>query len=110
MQVLLSEARYNSRNHKRLEKKTDRFTHSAIQNECIKLMSVSILQNITKNAKQSKFYTIMADEVTDVSNHEQLVIGICWIDQNFELHEDMIEFYQVEDIKSETLFISVKML
>ena len=38
--------------------------------------NISILRNISKNVKQSKFYTVMADEVTDVSNHEQLVICI----------------------------------
>ena len=50
----------------------------------------------------------MADEVTDVPNHEQLVIYIRWIDHSFEPHEDIIGFYQVEDIKSETLFNSIK--
>ena len=87
--------------------KTDKFTHSTIQNECLKLISVSILRNISKNGKQSKFYTITADELTDVSNHEQLAICIRWIDHNFEPHEDMIGFYQVEEIESETLFNSI---
>ena len=96
IQVKLSEARYDSRIYKWLEKQTDKFTHPAIQNRCLKLMFVSILQNISKNVKQSKFYPIMADEVTDVSNHEQLVISIRWIDHNFEPHEDMIGFYQLK--------------
>ena len=108
IQLLLSEARYGSRIYKWLEKKTDKFIHSTIQNECLKLMSVFILRNISKNVKQSKFYTIMADEVTHVSNHEQLVTCIRWINHNFEPHEDMIGFYQVEDIKSETLFKNIK--
>ena len=108
IQLLLSEARYGSRIYKWLEKKGDKFTHSTIQNECLKLMSVLILRNISKNVKQSKFYPIMADEVTDVSTHEQLVICIRWIDHNFEPHEDMIQFYQVEGINSETLFKSIK--
>ena len=104
IQLLLSEARYDTAIYKWLEKKTDKFTHSIIQNECLKLMSVSILRNISKNVKQSKFYTIIVDDVSDVSNHEQSVICIPWIDRNFEPHEDMIGFYKVEGIKSETLF------
>ena len=68
-QLLLSEARYDSRIYKLLEKKSDKFTHIAIQNKCLKLMPVSIVRNISKNIKQIKFYTTMADEVTDVSNH-----------------------------------------
>ena len=85
------------------EAKTVKFTHSTIQNDRLKLMSVSILRNISKKVKQSKFYTIMVDEVTDVSNHDELVICIRWIDHNFEPHKEMIGFYQVEDIKFETL-------
>ena len=50
-QLLLSEARNDSRINKWLEKKTDKFTHSAIQNECLKLMSVSILRTISKKCK-----------------------------------------------------------
>ena len=66
-------------------------------------MSVLVLKNISKNIKQSKFYTIMADEVTNISGHEQLVI-----DQNFEPQKDMTGFYKVADIKSETLFTNIK--
>lgn len=66
-------------------------------------MSVLVLKNISKNIKQSKFYTIMADEVTNISSHEQLVI-----DQNFEPQKDMTGFYKVPDIKSETLFTNIK--
>ena len=51
IQFLLSEARYDSRIYKWLEKKTDKFTHSTIQNECLKLISVSISRNISKNVK-----------------------------------------------------------
>ena len=38
VQLLLSEARYDSRIYKWLDKKTDKFTRSAIQNECLKLI------------------------------------------------------------------------
>ena len=75
------------------------------------MLKIDVCFDITKyfkNVNQSKFYAITVDEVTDVSNHEQLVICICWIDHNFELHEDMIGFYRVEDIKFETLFKSIK--
>ena len=38
IQLLLSQARDDSRIYNSFEKKTDKFTHSAIQNECLKLM------------------------------------------------------------------------
>ena len=36
----------------------------------------------------------MADKVTNIYNHEQLVICIHCIHQSFEPHEHMIGFYQ----------------
>ena len=45
-----------------------------------------------KNLKQCKFCIVTADEVTDVTNYEQLVICISWTDQNFEPHGDRTGF------------------
>ena len=53
-------------------------------------MALKILQDIAKDINNSIFYTIMADEVTDASNHEQFVICIRWADQFLEVHEDFI--------------------
>ena len=39
----------------------------------------------------------MADEVTDVSNPEQFVNCIRWINGSFMPHEDLIGFYQVSN-------------
>ena len=36
------------------------------------------------------FYSIMADESADVSNKEQLVICLRWMDQNCFAHEEFI--------------------
>ena len=47
----------------------------------------------------------MSDEV---SNHEQLILCLRWIDKNSEQHEDMIGLYQVKNVKFETLFASIK--
>ena len=37
-----------------------------------------------------RFFTIMADETADVSNKEQLVICIRWVDDCFVIQEDLI--------------------
>ena len=92
IQLLLSAARYDYPFYKWLEKK---------------LISLLIRQFKTFSKNFKKFQK-MADEVTEVSSYELLVICIRWIDHNFEPHEDMIGFYQIEDIKSEALFNSIK--
>ena len=38
----------------------------------------------------------MADETADISNKEQLVVCIRWVDENFAVHEDFIAMYPLE--------------
>ena len=66
-------------------------------------MALKILQDIAKDINNSIFYTIMADEVTDASNHEQFVICLRWVDQFLEVHEDFIGLYKVDNIKADFL-------
>ena len=42
----------------------------------------------------------MADEITDSSNREQLVVCLLWVD---EVQEDFLGLYQVPDIASDTI-------
>ena len=34
------------------------------------------------------FFSIIADEATDVSNKEQMMVYIRWVDEDFSVHED----------------------
>ena len=45
----------------------------------------------------------MADETTDTSNREQVVICIRWVDESLEVHEDFIGLHQVDMIDAKTL-------
>ena len=55
-----------------LQKKSGKYTSHDIQNEMLKLMALSILRKIAVNLRTTEFYTIMVDECTDISNHEQV--------------------------------------
>lgn len=59
-------------------------------------MALRILREIASNIRSSVFYTIMADETADVSNKEQLVICIRWVDENLIAHEDFIGMHPIE--------------
>ena len=39
----------------------------------------------------------MADETADVSNKEQLVICIRWVDDDLDIHEDFIGMHPLKD-------------
>ena len=43
-----------------------------------------------------RFFMIMADETADVSNKEQLVICIRWVDDCFVIHKDFNGMYPLE--------------
>ena len=53
-------------------------------------MVFTMLRDITKNISDNVFFSIMAEEATDSSNNEQLVVCIRWVDNRFEAHEDFI--------------------
>ena len=48
--------------------------------------------------------TIMADEVTDASNREQVIVCLRWTDEQFEAREEFIGLHKVDQIDSDTIF------
>ncbi len=91
-----------------LKKKTDRYCCHQIQDELLEVMANTTIKDIASSIKASKFYTIMADEVTDASNREQVVICFRWVDNNFEPHEDFIGLYKVDTIKADAIVAVLK--
>ena len=71
-----------------LKKKNNTYTSHEIQNECLQLLSLQILRDLSKKIRNSSCYTIMADECTDTSNKEQFTICMRWVDHNLNDHED----------------------
>ena len=63
-----------------VEQKSEKYTHSSIENEFIKIMTLPILRDIASNIHKGVFYTIMANEVTDSPNQEQFVLCLRWVD------------------------------
>ena len=66
-------------------------------------MAQTITWDIASAVGSSGFYILMADEVTDISNIEQVAICLQSIDDNFDAHEDFIGMYAVESIKADML-------
>ena len=98
----------DSRIEKWLKKKSGKYTHPGIQNECLRLMSLIILREISENIRNGVYYTIIADDVTDNSNKEQFVVCLHWVDHDLVTHEEIVRLYAVDNITSETLVNSLK--
>lgn len=65
-----------------LEKKRLTYDSPQIQNEIINIMCQQIVRDVAEKVRESEFYSILADETTDVSNREQLVICLRWVEKN----------------------------
>eukprot|EP00731_Ephydatia_muelleri_P025509 Em0017g592a len=58
--------------------------------------------------REAKYFTIMADEVTDASNREQVVVCFRWVDSDFEPHKDFVGLHKVDKINADTLVAVIK--
>jgi len=56
-------------------------------------MSKEILSEITSEIQKAQYFTVMADETADISNQEQLVLCIRWVDDDLTAHEEFIGLY-----------------
>ena len=79
------------------------YTSHQIQNELLKIMANEVLRNIATSLQQSPYISLMMDETTDVSNHEQATIVLRHVTNKMEVLEEFIGMYQVPSIDSKTL-------
>ena len=70
----------------------------------LQITGLTILLEIATCLQNSDFFSIMPDETSDLSNHEQLVICIRWVDNKLEAREDFIGLQTLEcaDVSSIT--------
>ena len=55
-----------------------------------------------------RFFSIMAEEGTDISNLEQLSFCARTVDEGLNVDVDFLGFYEIDNIKSETVVKAVK--
>jgi len=90
-----------------LQRRTRKYTDHHIQNELLQILALDHLRKIASRF-ESIYFALEADEVTDVSNMERLVVCLRWVDSKFEPHEDFISLYHVDDITAETIVTVLK--
>ena len=85
-----------------------KYTHHDTQNEILDIMAAHVLRKKLSDIQERQFYSMMADEYTDVSNLEQLSFCVRTVDNDFEVKEDFLGFYELTNIKSETIVNAIK--
>ena len=91
-----------------LDRKTNNYVSPAILNECLKIICLQFLRQVSSCIRNNRFYNIMADECTDSSNQEQFTLCIRWVDESLTNHEDFIGLYHVASIDANTIVATIK--
>ena len=72
-------------------------------------MALRILREIVQQIQNALIYTIMADETADVvSNREQLVVCIRWVDDDLVIHKDFIGLHPLKNTSADNIFSVIK--
>ena len=79
-----------------------------IVNELIKIMGEAVLRQILAEIKSTMWFSLIADEASDISHQEYINISIRWVDSDFDIHEDALGLVQLPDTKAATLFSVIK--
>ena len=77
-------------------------TSKTIQNELIAVIGNKIRGDILNEVRSAKFYSIIADEVTDTANKEVLSLVLRYVSDG-EIREVFVDFLQVERITGRVL-------
>ena len=73
------------------------YTSNTIQNQIISILADQVRQSIISSVKAAKWFSVIADEVTDVSNKEQLSIVLRYVDSTTLLvREDLVGFVECD--------------
>ena len=79
-----------------------------IINEMMQLMTNQLLQKLLNEIRSAEWYSIIADETRDISGAEQLGISIRWVENDYQVHEDLIGLVEVEATDAATLCSIIK--
>ena len=107
VQLLKTRAEDNLKLLKWIEKSRDKFMSPDIQNEILFIMAQFIQREIAQEIS-GKWFTIMVDETTDLSNTEQMVFCLRYVDEKLEVHEEFIGLYSLESTTSESIISTIK--
>ena len=77
-------------------------------NELIAIMGNTVLRQVLALIKSALWYSLIANEATDISHNEQISISIRWVDSSYEVHEDTLGLFQLLNAKAQTLFTVIK--
>ena len=84
------------------------YTSKTIQNQLIEAIGDHIRDRIIEEIKEAKYYSILCDEVSDVSNKEQVSIVLRFLDSSGCIREEFLDFVGTSRVTGEALALLIK--
>lgn len=88
--------------HLRCGQRNATMVSKTVQNDLLDQMGQYVIKKVCNDVAASPYLAVMADEVSDVSNWEQLGVAVRYIKNN-TAHEKMLLFSQVDQIDGKSI-------
>ena len=72
------------------------------------MMGHFFLRSLLNNIRTALWFSILADEATDIFHHEQMSLSIRWVGECYVIHEDVLGLFQLPDTRAATIFSAIK--
>lgn len=79
------------------------YTSHDIQNEILEMMAHEIVRNLLLKVRASKFFSLIADETTDISTKEQLSFTLRYVDEHLKSDEIFLGLYEMRSTTGEAI-------
>ena len=90
------------------ESGSKKYTHNTFQDELLNIMVKQLLRKKLYDVNNSKMFSTMCDEYSDVWNKQQLSFCVQWVDEDINSNKDFLGFYEIPNIQSNTIVSAVK--
>ena len=74
-----------------------RYISKTIQNEMISTVGMYIVDKLAREVKNSRYFSILADEAAHISNKENLSVVIRFVDSDKNIREEFIGYFLCEE-------------
>ena len=96
-------------NHLQNAPRNAKYTSPDIQNELIECFRDLIDEQLVGEVKESRYYSILADEATDCSMKEQLALIFRFVDKKKNIREEFVSFLECSYVLSgQSLYRTIK--
>ena len=73
------------------------YRSKTIQNQIIDVLGEYIINNIVTEIKKMQFFSVLADEATDISNKEQMALVFRYMNEFNEIKEKFVSFIHCKE-------------